>query len=109
MKDGYIVVFSTAPNGDEAARIGRAVVEEGLAACCNIIPGVRSIYTWKGAVCDEPEVMCVFKTRTPLFERLRNRIKELHPYEVPEVISVAVAGGLPEYLGWITGATVKGD
>ncbi len=105
MKDGFIVVFSTAPNSEEAASIGRAVVEEGLAACCNIIPGLRSIYRWKGGICDEPEVLCVFKTRAALFERLESRIKEMHSYEVPEIVSVEIGKGLPEYLDWITGAT----
>lgn len=106
MKDSCVVVFSTAPNAEEAARIGKAVVEEGLAACCNIVPGLRSIYKWKGEVCDEPEVLCVFKTRDGLFERLRDRIKGLHSYEVPEIVSVAIDAGLPDYLDWIRDNTM---
>lgn len=101
MADGYIVVFSTAPNPEDAAGIGKQVVEEGLAACCNIIPGLRSIYVWKGKLCDEGEALCIFKTRASLFERLKARIKELHSYEVPEVIAVNIESGLKEYLGWI--------
>jgi periplasmic divalent cation tolerance protein len=109
MKDSYVVVFSTAPNAEDASSIATAVVDEGLAACCNIVPGLRSIYKWKGELCDEPEVLCIFKTRAGLFEKLRDRIKELHSYEVPEVVSIAIDNGLPEYLDWITGDTVKGD
>src|SRR3972149_11145766 len=98
---GNIVVFSTAPSGDEAERIGRAVVEERLAACCNVVGGLKSIYTWKGELCSEHEVLCIFKTRRDLFEPLKRRIKELHTYEVPEIIALDITSGLKEYLGWI--------
>lgn len=105
MKDGYVMVFSTVADKDKAAQIARAVVEEGLAACCNIVPGLRSIYKWKGELCDEPEVLCLFKTRASLFERLRERIREMHAYEVPEVVSVEIADGLGDYLDWIKANT----
>lgn len=101
MENSYIIVFSTAPNADEAASIGRKIVEERLAACCNIIPGLRSIYTWKGRLCDEGEALMIFKTRGMLFEGLKKRIKDLHSYELPEVIAVNIEAGLPEYLSWI--------
>ena len=97
----YIVVFMTAPSEEEGARIGRALVDEGLSACCNIIPRVRSIYRWKGKVCDEGEVLCIMKTRRSLFGKLKARAAELHPYDVPEVISIDITDGLPEYLKWI--------
>lgn len=105
MKDGYVIVFVTVPDAGAAAEIGRKAVEERLAACCNIIPGLRSIYVWKGKVSDEPEVLCLFKTRGALFEKLKSRIKELHSYEVPEIIAVDIEAGLGEYLGWIDEAT----
>lgn len=109
MKEGHIVVLSTASSSDEAARIAKAVVEEGLAACVNIIQGVRSIYIWKDKLYDEHEALSVYKTRTELFERLEARIKELHSYEVPEVIALTAGKGSPEYLGWIDSVTgVKG-
>src|SRR5574340_754335 len=101
MKEGHIVVLSTASSSDEAARIGKTIVEEGLAACVNIIQGVRSIYVWKDKLCDEHEILTVYKTRAGLFERLEARIKELHSYEVPEVIALSVSKGSSEYLGWI--------
>jgi periplasmic divalent cation tolerance protein len=105
MDNGHIVVFMTAPDAGKAAAIGRKAVEEGFAACCSIIPSVRSIYTWKGEVCDESEALCVFKTRAGLFEGLKERIKELHPYEVPEIIAFDIKAGLKEYLSWIDGST----
>ncbi|MBE9528544.1 MAG: divalent-cation tolerance protein CutA [Proteobacteria bacterium] len=98
---GHVVVFSTAPNRAEAEQIGRTVVAERLAACCNVVDGIRSIYWWKGEVCEENEVLSIYKTRKELFCRLKERIKELHSYEVPEVIELEITGGLEEYLGWI--------
>ncbi|MBI5642535.1 MAG: divalent-cation tolerance protein CutA [Deltaproteobacteria bacterium] len=105
MSGKYMMVFSTASNEDEAAGIGRKVVEEGLAACCNIVPKIRSIYTWKGKIHDEQEVLCVFKTRAMFFDDLKKRIKSLHSYEVPEIIAVEIQEGLPEYLAWIDEVT----
>ena len=104
-KPGYVVVLMTAPNGEEAEAIGKKVVTEGLAACCNIVPGIKSIYVWKEKLCAEAEVLCVFKTRKNLFERLRDRILELHSYDVPEVIALEITAGLKEYLGWIDEVT----
>ncbi|MBI5493295.1 MAG: divalent-cation tolerance protein CutA [Deltaproteobacteria bacterium] len=101
MGERYILVFSTVPSPEEGARIGKAVVGEGLAACCNIIPGLRSIYLWKGKLCDEGEALCLLKTRAQLFDRLKDRIKELHTYEVPEIVAIDIKDGLREYLSWI--------
>ncbi len=107
MKDRHIVVFSTASSAEEAASIGKTIVEEGLAACCNIVQGIRSIYTWKGKLYDEFEALAIYKTRGALFERLKIRIKELHSYEAPEIIAVNIEAGLLEYLGWIDDVTGK--
>ena len=96
-----IVVLVTAPNADKAAEIARAVVEERLAACGNIVPGLRSIYRWQGKVCDDPEVLLILKTEARLFEPLRARVVALHPYEVPEVLRLDVAAGHAPYLEWI--------
>ncbi len=104
-KDSYIVVFMTAPNEDEAAAIGKAVVGEGLAACCNIVPGLRSIYRWKGRICDEQEVLSILKTRSGLFEALKARIVELHSYDVPEVVAIDIKDGHDDYLRWIDEVT----
>jgi periplasmic divalent cation tolerance protein len=98
---GNIVVYVTAPGEDEAARIARALVEERLAACVNIIKDIRSIYRWEGKVEDEGEVLMVIKTREALFDALSGRVKELHPYSVPEVIAMPIVKGLESYIKWL--------
>jgi len=96
-----IVVLVTAPSEDEAAKIGRALVDERLAACANIVTGVRSIYRWEGKVEDEPEALMVIKTREELFDSLESRVRELHPYSVPEVIAIPIVKGSQAYLKWL--------
>lgn len=98
----FALVLVTAPDPDTAARIARTLVEERLAACGNVIPGLRSIYRWKGAIEDSAEALLLLKTRSEVYERLQARVVELHPYECPEVIRLDVAGGLPAYLDWIS-------
>ena len=97
----FSVALSTAPNMDTASTIARALVEEGLCACVNIVPAVRSIYLWDGEVCDGSEVMCVIKTRSDRIDALRERLVALHPYEVPELIVLDIADGHEPYLSWI--------
>jgi periplasmic divalent cation tolerance protein len=101
----FVVALSTAPNMDTAAGIARVLVEEGLCACVNIVPGVRSIYLWDGEICDGSEVLCVLKTRSDKLEPLRERLVELHPYEVPELVVLDVAWGHEPYLSWIDAST----
>lgn len=100
----HLVVLMTAPSVEVAAGIARAVVDEGLAACANLVPGVRSIYRWEGRLCDEPEALCVLKTRADRFEPLRARIVALHPYSVAEVIALPITQGSEPYLRWIDSA-----
>jgi periplasmic divalent cation tolerance protein len=100
----YIVVFVTAPAA-EAPELAKALVEERLVACVNLVPGLRSLYWWEGKVEDEPEVLCIMKTRRNLFEPLRDRIRELHSYEVEEIIALPILAGNPPYLDWIKGNT----
>ncbi len=96
-----VVVLVTAPSADKAAEIARTLVEEQLAACGNILPGLRSIYRWEGKVQDEPEALLILKTRANLFEALRARVVALHPYQVPEVLRLDVAAGHLPYLQWL--------
>jgi periplasmic divalent cation tolerance protein len=96
-----LVVFSTFPDADTAARVARALVEDHLAACVNVLPMVRSIYRWEGKVCDEAETLAIIKTTAERYAALRARITELHPYQVPEVIALALADGHPPYLAWL--------
>lgn len=109
MSTGYLLVMTTAPSNDEAAAIGKRVVTEGLAACCNIVPGLRSIYRWKDEICDESEVLCLLKTSKDLFEPLKARIIELHSYETPEVVALDIADGSSDYLDWIGLSTSRGE
>ena len=83
-----LVVLSTVQGAEDAERIARALVERGLAACVNIVPGVTSVYRWKGAIECEPERLLVIKTRAQRFEALRQELVALHPYELPEVIAL---------------------
>ena len=96
-----IVVFVTAPSEDVAVELVRAVVGAGLAACGNILPGIRSIYRWKGEVCDDPEVLIILKTSASRFSLLCECVVTQHPYECPEVISMPVTAGFPPYLAWM--------
>jgi len=105
MATEYITVFITAPNEEEAAKISRTIVEERLAACVNIIRSVHSIYRWQGRVEDESEVLMIAKTKRALFDRLKGRIKELHSYEVPEIIGLPVIEGSKQYLDWLSQET----
>lgn len=100
-----VIVLSTAPDGETAERIANALVNERLAACVNLVPGLVSIYHWKGAVSRDPEVLCLAKTRRALLARLAKRLKELHPYEVPELIALPVAAGARTYLQWLLAET----
>ncbi len=99
------IVLVTAGSAEEAAMIGRTLIEERLGACANIVPHIRSIYRWRGKIYDEQEFLIIIKTRTSLFEAVQKRVKELHSYEVPEIISFPIALGLPEYLEWVQGET----
>ena len=100
----YITVFVTC-TPDNAADLARDVVKCGLAACVNVVDGVRSFYTWKGEVCDDQEVLLVMKSRAELFESLRARVVELHPYDVPEVIALPIIAGHQAYLDWLEETT----
>lgn len=103
-EEDAIVVLVTAGSHDEAAKIARSVVEERLAACVNIVPGLRSIYRWKGQVADDAEWLLVMKTSRARFAALEARVRELHSYEVPEVIALDVAAGSRPYLDWLLGS-----
>ena len=95
------IVLITVPGEELAAELSRALVGEGLVACGNIVPGVRSIYRWKGRLEDEPEVLLVLKTVSARVEELLQRVPELHPYEIPEVLVLGVEGGHQPYLDWL--------
>ena len=95
----------TTSTGDEAAKIGSALVDEHLAACVNIVPEVRSLFFWEGKTQDEQEILLICKSRLPLMDRLVARVKSLHSYTVPEVIALPIVAGSADYLDWVKDAT----
>jgi periplasmic divalent cation tolerance protein len=96
------VVFTTAGNAAEAEKIAHALVERRLAACVNVLPQIRSIYRWQGKVEDAAEVLLVIKTTAAQFPAVRDAIRELHSYDVPECICLPITDGSPDYLNWLT-------
>lgn len=100
-----VVLLCTVPNLEIGRSIARAVVNERLAACVNLVPGLTSIYRWEGAVQEDQEVLLVLKTRPERVERLTGSLIELHPYDVPEVLTFPTTGGHDAYLAWIRAET----
>ena len=96
-----VVALVTAPSESVAAALARGAVEARLAACGNLVPGVRSIYAWQGEIHDDAEVLSVFKTPRAGFEALRAHLVVAHPYDTPEVIAVPVSAGHAPYLAWV--------
>ena len=96
-----IVVFSACDSAEQAETIAKALVDQHLAACVNIVPGARSIYRWKGQIEDTAEWMLIIKSRRDLMEPLRAAIGKIHSYEVPELLAVPVVDGSESYLAWV--------
>ena len=103
-----LVVFVTCSSLAEARRVATSVVESRLAACANLLPGqVESVYRWKGRVERAKERLLLIKTTRVKFAALRSKILRLHSYEVPEIIAVPIAAGLPAYLAWLQDSVRK--
>ena len=100
-KESYIMVIITTSNQEEAEKIGKTLVEEKLAACAKIIPSIKSFFFWKGEFHNIPESIVLLNTRGDLFEKLKERVHELHSYELPEIIAVPVLAGSSEFLAWV--------
>ncbi len=98
---GEIIVLVTSPQQDLSEAIAHRLVEEGLAACVNVVPGITSIYKWQDEVQKETEQLLVIKSHERLWESLEKRIKELHSYDVPEIVSIPLKSGFPPYLEWM--------
>lgn len=105
--DQYIIVLITASSEDEAAKIGKDLVDSRLAACVNFVKNIRSIYRWKGNVEDENEVLMIVKTRQSLFNNVTQKVKALHSYSVPEVIALPIIDGSEDYLKWLSNETER--
>jgi periplasmic divalent cation tolerance protein len=101
MRTGFILVLTTVPEEKTGHEIGRTLVEESLAACVTVSPSARSFYRWEGKLHAEDEHILFIKTRASFFERLETRIKALHPYKVPEIVSLPIESGSKDYLDWL--------
>jgi len=101
MPEEAFLVLSTFPDAATARRIALEVVEKKCAACVNLLPAVESIYRWQGQIEEAKETLALFKTSANKLELLQTTLRELHPYEVPEIIAFRIADGLPQYLEWV--------
>jgi len=98
----HILIYITCGSEENARQIATTLVEEKLAACVNILPGIESVYRWEGKVESAPEYLLMIKTCHETFTTLRERVCKLHHYELPEIIAVPIVAGLEPYLNWIT-------
>ena len=97
----FVVLFVTCGSEEEALKVARALVEERLAACANVVSPIRSIYRWEGKVWDEKEWLLIIKTQRSRFEELEKRVRSLHSYTTPEIIALPIVEGSSPYLRWI--------
>lgn len=97
----YIIVFITASSKKEAMKIANGLVDKKLAACVNIVPNIKSIYTWKGKKEKASEVLLIVKSKREKFKNIVKKVKALHSYSVPEIISIPINNGNKDYLNWI--------
>lgn len=104
-----VVCLVTAASPEEAQRIARILVDERLAACVNVVPGVRSVYRWQGKVEEADELLLVIKTTRERFEALRDRVVSLHSYQVPEILALPVEDAATAYRAWVVESVVSGS
>lgn len=97
-----VITLTTCATKEDAIRIARHLVEVRLAACVNVVPNVTSVYRWQGAIEESAEWMLIIKTATGLIENLKEEIRKVHPYEVPELVALNIVDGAETYLGWLT-------
>jgi periplasmic divalent cation tolerance protein len=98
----HLAIYCTCPDEGTAVSIAETLVNEGLAACVNIIPATRSVYRWKGSTESATEALLMIKTTAGNYEKIEKRVVQLHPYELPEVIGVPIIAGLEPYLKWLS-------
>jgi periplasmic divalent cation tolerance protein len=101
----YLTILCTVPNTEVGRKIAQVLVHEGLAACVNLLPNITSVYRWQGEVQENTELLLLIKTRQEHYPALEDRIKALHPYEVPEIIAHKIEVGSGNYLDWIAKST----
>ncbi|MGW8265901.1 MAG: divalent-cation tolerance protein CutA [Longimicrobiales bacterium] len=108
-RSGVRIVLVTAPDAETGLGLVREVVGARLAACGNLVPGLTSVYRWKGEIHQDPECLVILKTTAALVGDLRTRVVELHPYEVPEFLTLPVLDGHPPYLAWVEGEVAEAE
>ncbi len=106
-KESCLLVLSTVNSPRKAEAIASALVKEKLAACVNLSAPIRSVYEWKGKLHRDREILMLIKTRKSLYRRLEKRLKALHPYELPEILTLSPAGGSEDYLNWVFSNTLS--
>jgi periplasmic divalent cation tolerance protein len=104
MAEKILLTLSTFPDAETARRISTQLITEKFAACANVLPGVESIYRWKEKIESGNETLVFFKVSEERQQAFQDKLRSLHPYEVPEIISCNIDSGLPEYLGWVIGS-----
>ena len=107
-RNKVVLILVTAPDAQVGGELARRLVQERLVACVNIVPGVRSVYWWQGEVQDSPEALLLLKARRADVQEVCERVRTLHPYEVPEIIATEVVDGLAAYLDWVAAETERG-
>jgi periplasmic divalent cation tolerance protein len=106
-RNNYVLILVTAPDAQVAEALARTLLEERLVACVNIVPGLRSLYWWEGEVQASDELLMLLKARGADVDAVTERVRGLHPYEVPEVIAADISGGLQAFLDWVSAETER--
>lgn len=104
--NNYIIILCNTNSKDSAETIATYLIKESLAACVNIIPKITSIYKWQNKIENDEEYLMLIKTKKELFDKVKEKIQILHPYEVPEIISIDISNGNSEYLKWLNNNTI---
>lgn len=107
MSEEVLLAVSTFPDADKARQIARQLVSENLVACANIVDGVESVYQWQNKIEEERETLVFFKTTAGRYSAFQDRLKALHPFEVPEIVCLNIVNGLPAYLRWVAENTQR--
>ena len=100
--DDYVIILCTTPGKEPAKKIAESLVNKKLAACVSMIEGVTSVYEWEGKICEDTECQMIIKSRNGVFQKIKEEITSMHPFEVPEIVSLNVNDGLDSYLKWIS-------
>jgi periplasmic divalent cation tolerance protein len=103
----YQILLTTCPDQATAHNIAKSLLEQNLVACVNIVPQIQSLYVWRDEIVSDNEVLLLIKTTTKSYADIEKLILQLHPYELPELIAIAITQGLPGYLNWLSSSTAK--